>query len=878
MAVSGVAARVLLLGCVLWAAPPLLGPAGAAGQTPAASRPATLVLIVRDATDLPVPGAEAVLKAATGDERRGTSNERGQVTFEGVPAGIYSVLIGAAGFEPAAITQLSLRPGGRINRSVELEIAGLVEEISVLPSPAEQRLTEAFVSTLTPEQLAALPDDPDEAAAVLQQLVGSDIDLRVNGFAGGEIPRGSEIREVRIRWDAASAGNRGGGPRVEIRTQPGGNRWRGDANFTLRDESLNARNALSNERPDGQTRQYFWRVAGPLVRNRTGLSLSIDRSDAFEQQAVRAARPDGVFSRLVSQPTNRVGFNLEIEHALNSAHEIRGELRSSGSTARNQGVGEFDLPERAFSREQDDGRLRVAHRATFQRRYVNDLRLQFGWRSSGSIAASEAQTIRVLDAFTSGGAQVSGGRRSQQLEIEDELEFSVGRQHQISAGFSVNRDRFAVDERRNRAGTFTFSSLEAFEQGAPTSFTQRLGDPQFDFSIVQFGWNIQDNFRPRPNLMLNLGMRHDFQTRLSDWANFSPRVGVNWTPSAKRRTTFRGSVGVFHQFFDSGTYEQTLVLNGLQQRDIVISNPGYPDPFAGGVAQAERPASIVRASRDLVMPSSRRWTVGVDQPLARYARVRVNYSRSLGRDQFRSRDANAPLGGVRPDPGVRNITQLESTARSRNESFDVELSLNHQPRRLSANVRYSLGEAWNETDGALSLPPDSLDLSSEWGPARNDVRHRLNTAFNTDVWLGFRVGGNFRMQSASPYTITTGVDTNGDGVNNERPAGVGRNSARGAPTRNLDLNLTWGRGFGQRGAAEPGRGGAARRGRQGAGDRNQGSAANNLFRIEIFARANNALNLVNPQNYSGVLTSLFFARPTSVSAARRIQIGMRVGF
>jgi hypothetical protein len=682
---------------------------------------------------------------------------------------------------------------------------------------------------------------------------------------------------VRIRWDAASASNRGGGPRVEIRTQPGGNRWRGDGSFTLRDESLNARSALSDERPDGQTRQYFWRVSGPLVRNRTGLSLSIDRSDAFEQQAVRVAMPDGVFARLVAQPASRVGINLEVEHAVNSSHEIRGELRSSGSTARNQGIGEFDLPERALTREQDDGRLRLAHRATFRRRYVNDLRVQVGWRSSDSISASEAQTLRVLDAFTSGGAQVSGGRRSHQLEIEDEIEFSVGRRHQLSAGFSVNRNRFAVDERRNEAGTFTFSSLEAFERGLPATFTQRLGNPQFDYSMLQFGWSVQDDIRVRPNLLLNLGLRHDLQTHLGDWVNVAPRVGVNWTPFPTRRTTLRGSAGVFYRFFDAGIYEQTLVLNGVQQRDLVISSPGYPDPFAGGEAQAGRPPSIVRARRDLVMPSSRRWSVGLDQPFARNARVRANYSRSIGRNEFRSRDANAPIAGVRPESGVRNITQLESTARSRSASLDVELSVNDPRRPLSASVRYALGEAWNDTDGPLALPPDSFDLSAEWGPARGDVRHRLNASFNTRLWLGFRVGGNFRVQSAPPYTITTGVDTNGDGVNNERPAGAGRNGARGASTRNLDLNLTWGRGFGQRRGVEAARGDGTRGGQAG-GPRNQGGAPDALLRIEIFARANNALNLVSPQSYAGVITSPFFGRPTSVSPARRIQLGMRFAF
>jgi hypothetical protein len=39
--------------------------------------------------------------------------------------------------------------------------------------------------------------------------------------------------------------------------------------------------------------------------------------------------------------------------------------------------------------------------------------------------------------------------------------------------------------------------------------------------------------------------------------------------------------------------------------------------------------------------------------------------------------------------------------------------------------------------------------------------------------------------------ITTGVDTNQDGVVNDRPAGVGRNSKRGSAQANLDLRLSW---------------------------------------------------------------------------------------
>ncbi len=53
---------------------------------------------------------------------------------------------------------------------------------------------------------------------------------------------------------------------------------------------------------------------------------------------------------------------------------------------------------------------------------------------------------------------------------------------------------------------------------------------------------------------------------------------------------------------------------------------------------------------------------------------------------------------------------------------------------------------------------------------------------------------------------------------------------------------------------------------------------NPVFRFEIYARATNALNLVNPQSFSGVLTSPFFGRPTSASTARRIVLGTRFWF
>ena len=126
----------------------------------------------------------------------------------------------------------------------------------------------------------------------------------------------------------------------------------------------------------------------------------------------------------------------------------------------------------------------------------------------------------------------------------------------------------------------------------------------------------------------------------------------------------------------------------------------------------------------------------------------------------------------------------------------------------------------------------------------------------------------YRALSGPPYNITTGTDLNGDGVYNERPDGVSRNSGRGTGTQNLDLTLTWRLSIGQHRSQERLRGGSP----------SPVSRDADLFRFELFARTTNLLNLVNPQNFSGVLTSPFFGLPTSASAARRIAVGTRVWF
>ena len=93
-------------------------------------------------------------------------------------------------------------------------------------------------------------------------------------------------------------------------------------------------------------------------------------------------------------------------------------------------------------------------------------------------------------------------------------------------------------------------------------------------------------------------------------------------------------------------------------------NPGYPDPLGGGATQeilppsrymlGQRPGDAEAGARP-----RRRDAAG----LAEARRSTLSYSHTNGWDRFRGRNVNAPLDGVRPDPALGNVTQVESTAR-----------------------------------------------------------------------------------------------------------------------------------------------------------------------------------------------------------------------
>src|SRR6185436_11508515 len=151
----------------------------------------------------------------------------------------------------------------------------------------------------------------------------------------------------------------------------------------------------------------------------------------------------------------------------------------------------------------------------------------------------------------------------------------------------------------NYLGTYTFASLADYDARQPSTWSRRSGDPLVVYSQWQAGLFIQDDWRARKNLTVSAGLREELQTHLGDRWNFSPRAGLTWSPFRNGKTTVRAGGGVFRDWLDSETFEQTLRVDGVRQQDVVVRNPGYPNPFAGGADQQILPPSTYVLSGNL---------------------------------------------------------------------------------------------------------------------------------------------------------------------------------------------------------------------------------------------------------------------------------------
>jgi hypothetical protein len=193
------------------------------------------------------------------------------------------------------------------------------------------------------------------------------------------------------------------------------------------------------------------------------------------------------------------------------------------------------------------------------------------------------------------------------------------------------------------------------------SYTTTLGAPIFDLSTMDQGYFLQDDWKFRPNLTLNLGIRYDYENlpqpysallnsnvpqtsnHPSDKNNISPRVGFAWDPYGRGKTVLRGGFGLYY-----GHLNNALIMNALQntgssalcgntycgQLTLSISPtqtgaPHLPNQVGTGTGTPPSPEYL---SSSLQNPYTEQFDLAVQQEIGWGNVLSVSYLGALGRE------------------------------------------------------------------------------------------------------------------------------------------------------------------------------------------------------------------------------------------------------
>jgi hypothetical protein len=427
--------------------------------------------------------------------------------------------------------------------------------------------------------------------------------------------------------------------------------------------------------------------------------------------------------------------------------------------------------------------------------------------------------------------------------------------HTVTAGIAIpNMSRRGLDDYSNRLGTFNFATLQDYIDGRPYSFTRQQGPAHFVYSQKEVGGFVQDQIRLRSNLQLTLGIRWDWQNYLHDANNFAPRASIAYAFGEKRNTVLRAGGGLFYDRTSARPLGNLALYSAPAVDNIVLLNPAYPDPFVNGVVPSAQAPNLYRLSPNIRTPYLALYSVAFEHQVFKSATIAVTYRGLAGVSLFSSLNVNQPPPPfflARPNPSYGVYQEIESSGRQVGQALDLSFS-GKINRYLSGIAQYTLSRTNNNTSGINYLPPNTYDLTGEYGRADFDQRHRLNMLLNSSPnnWADFGIG--FTAASGLPYTHTLGEDIYNSGFNTARPAGVSRNTLQGPGY--VELDIRWSHDFFLSRKADEG---------------------------PIATLAVDAFNLPNQVNFSqfiGNEKSPFFGRAVSALPARRLQFTLRFKF
>jgi outer membrane receptor protein involved in Fe transport len=683
------------------------------------------------------------------------------------------------------------------------------------------------------------------------------------------------------------------GPAMNIVTKSGTNNFRGEALYMFRPGDIQATSFSTKnfcppsvpscatpatltainppDLPDALS-QGSGSFGGPIAKDKTFFFVTMDYTAQDRTSQLSSTLPAFVLppdgSLLYIGNYRQKLFDARVDHKISPTQTLTATFNYDHffDTNPNDAVAGTNAPTVARRYTRGGWRGQINHTMILGHNMLNEARLSF--QDGSPVTQWEAQDLSTTYSrggtapFTIGQSRLSD-LTSQQQQFADTVSRTMGK-HDLRFGGSVTRHvSGGTGNEPGMAilGTFAFknSTTAPFDQltlNDVQSYTEPINYGVSSYNLEQWLYVafLQDSWRLRDDLTLDLGLRYDQQTLTDANGNVAPRVGFGWHPGGDQRLAIRGGYSMYYTQIRSNQVADALLsgLDGFTSYMAVAGQTGFPtcltcvplalDPRTVPASQLPARDITIRAGRadfyrqqfaqyglnfdllpnypdQLVNPRSQVYTIGGEREVVHNLFVGADYVHQTWDNLARTVDLNAPSVFTRTAPGqtrsvtaanatrpilpvnggVRQVNVLMNLGEADYDGLQLQARYQHNAK-LFATVSYTLSKATNTTEpDGNGVNPNEPILSmlgeTERGPSVLDQRHRVVISFTYLFPHNISAGTVTQLASARPFTATTGVDNNGDGANNDRPVingvVISKSAFLGTGTQDVALFGEW---------------------------------------------------------------------------------------
>lgn len=867
---------------------------------------ASVVGTVTDDSKAVLPGvAITATSLDNGRQFSSLSDDRGEYRLNGLPAGRYDLQADLPGFASTQVKDFELLVGQNVTMALTMKIASVNETVSVdgeVPLlDTEQAQVAGNVDTKQMEDIPISGRNWQQLATLVKGITMNTISTRPgvsqdssfllnldgqnitntasNSGFGQPIINRDAIAEYQIITNLFDVTmGRSTGIQVQAVSKSGTNALHGSFYGYFRDSSLNAADQYANKVLPYSDQQVGGTVGGPIKKDKMLYFLSYEGERAPNTIILVPAALPGQQFQLPTETDLRKPL-ARYDYQVTSKDHLTVRWGYSRNVTTNS---DSSVPSAAVAQLFDSDFITANWSRASSPTVLQEFKLNYfhyNWHyAAASFVPSSISASTPTYSFP--GLSLGTPSNYPQTWYEDfvspryDFNWHKGA-HDLKIGVEVRIGSDTGSWFKGSRGTMSFSKLPpdiatripasaALDpsqwnfSGLDSTATQfaitYIRNPNFDVPRPMVSSWIGDNWKVRPSITLNFGVRYDvawgdlapprvtptsipittgyapygtgdfgFRSNIRDLHDAAPRFGMAWTP--RTGLVIHGGSGLYFAGVSEQSTDQQL-FNGQDFITMTFLNDGKPgfvtDPtrgitaaqvLAGQVPLVAQTPMII--AHDFSMPYAWQSAIGFQKQLTQFTGFDADLVESIGRDLDSQRDPNLfydpttgfnknPLTFGRPNPAYGSIHLDESHGRSSYMGLATSFTRRYH-KNFQFGVTYNLVFYKRDTGigsaGYGAMQVNTFSIMADWAKSSDFQRNTLR--FNS-VWTlpkGFSLSSYWGYGSRNPaYTTSTNVDPLGIGSTRVRSnlTLIPRNNFYGDNFQTLDVHLAKDLNLGER--------------------------------------------------------------------------------